>query len=311
MVPAQMQFAHIQCRDDLTQLQRTQSDLTASCHSPKAAQERSSSFGAHRPLLGEFDQLSARIEEIHQKSHQRATWNLQSAWLNSIWAVKPRTIREQILQEGEDPVDLAFRTDRIGQQWLFFLRSALMLSHDVTYVMMENGQGRSQVGLTLLERKELAKLYPSLIPLLTKTTCDRVCSKKLNAVMCEYLERLAFSAEGWINIRGNIDRSECTFILSWLLKVKICTLFRDVQELIDKNQSWTLEDLFKRHFRTIPDVHSEVYHPKRGKLKGDRYAKLQAIVEVFSLTYRKKKMVQIEQLQGLIESYICHIYTIL
>lgn len=291
------------------QIERSRSDSALSVSSPRNLSDRSQSFGIQRPLEFDLQDFLARMTKI-QQSALHPKWDLQSTWLNSIWAVKPRFLRTATSHSiNEDPIATAFQNDATSQKWLCLIRGIFLYCHSAQWISTGLSRGRYQMGFSSFEKKEIAHLYPSFIPLFVKTPCDRICSQKLKAKICDFFERLTFSAEGWMEVRSDLSHNERCFMMSWLLKIKMCNLLRDLQEQIDKNpKNRDLDDLFKRHFRSIPDLRNQIYKPHPWKEPSNRYCKLNAVLRAFCSYYRKNRSVQIEQLQEPIEDYICCVY---
>ncbi len=310
MPPALTRF-HPLSQQISPQLKRTLSDSALSLASPTALDDHSQSFGTHRNFAPDLECLTERIALVQKDCLLRPDWDVQSAWINSVWAVKPQRVRNLALAgKGDNPIDLAFQKDRASQKWLCLMRHILLRCHAANWISKSHGLGQYQMGLADLEKRGIAQLHPSLIPLFVKTSCDRVCSHKLTATMCEYFERLTFSAEGWIEIKSNLSHKQHCQILSWLLKIKICNLFRDLQEQIDHNlKKPDIDDLFERHFRSIPDLKQGVYISDSGVKRGSGHSKLRAVLKSFSSIYLKSKTVRVEQLQSPIEDYIYYIYS--
>lgn len=301
---------HPQSQETSPLLKRTLSDSAWSLASPRALDDRSQSFGTNRSFAPDLKPLAERIAPIQGDCPSMTDWDVKSAWINSIWAVKPLQLRYlAFADKGDDPVELAFQRDQASQKWLGLLRNLFLRCHAANRVTIGHGLRQYQMGLAETEKKEIAHCYPSLIPLVVKTECDKICPQKLTDKMCEYFERLTFSAEGWIGIK-NLSHNDHCLMLSWLLKIKICNLFRDLQEQIDSDlKKPDMDDLIKRHFRSIPDLNQGVYISDSGVTRGSGCCKLRAVLKRFSSVYLKSKTVRIEQMQSPINEYICYIYS--
>lgn len=229
-----------------------------------------------------------------QQTPEFANWKPSSAWYFSgmrSWFEDPKKVRT-----------LSFEDDQKGCSWLALLRQTAFWAASRSCIDDETGNCSGQiVGLSKLMREQLASAQPALIPLCTSLRLDAINKVAHHPYAQEFVDRLCFSVEGWLDYRKHIDSRVRRAITPLLLKIKICHMLRHLQLQLDRFQAADFNKIFYSHFDNIYDMSKDIYSDQIPTL---RCYKLAQILKEFCRHYLQKGHLSIDDLQKPLEDYV-------